>query len=421
MIALGPYLLNYRADHEEGILYLKHAVTNIEEGSPVRRIATVGLFLFALVVTARARQRGADPLDPPRGQDRWIAFPIVAFGLLAAASVAWTQDPMFVLKRVVIFSTLGFGAWAVGRAWRFSDILLFTILSCGAIVGSSLVLEIARGVFHPADPVYRLEGLAQPNTHAVEAVMVILASLAAARLEPEHRVRYLLAAAGGSVTLFLTHSRTAELSLLVALGCGAFYTMPRRQIVALALPVLAAACIIALWGTDVLDVVRHTLVMGRAQSTAQLTTLTGRTQLWAELLTYARNRPMLGYGFGAFWNAGNSADVSLAVNWVVPNAHDAYLDVVLGLGVVGLMLFVTAFVAGVAHAVRQLRANRDSVEALFTLCLLAWVMTAMVTESIIPVTHFMTLIPMIFLAREATTAPATVVRRVYAPAMSYTV
>jgi len=422
MSVLGPYDLHYRANHEEGVSLraaLSENGAGIEEGHPGRRFATVGLFLFALVLARRARRRDADLRDTPQQHDSSIAVPIIAFVVLAIASVAWAEDSPLALRRVVVFTTVCFAAWAIGREWKFSDILLFSILSCGVTLVASLGLEIMRGAFHPAEGMYRLSGLTHPNNHAKECGLLVLASLAAARLEPEHRRGYLLAAVGGCAVLFLTRSRTTALGLAAALGCGALYTVPRRQLVAIALPSLAAVVIVGVFGLDALESIRHALLFGRAASTADVGTLTGRTQLWSELLTYVRIRPLLGYGFGAFWTAEHTADVSLALGWAVPHAHNGYLEIVLELGVVGLSLFVTTFVAAVVHAVRQLHVNHEDVEALFTLCLLTWATITMVGETVVPQTQYAAFIAMTFLAREARTAQARVAGGAYAPAISH--
>ena len=71
-------------------------------------------------------------------------------------------------------------------------------------------------------------------------------------------------------------------------------------------------------------------------------TLTGRTLLWHEVWELVRERPLLGYGYGAFW-AESSEPASLlweAIGWAVPTAHNGYLELLLELGVVGLTLFV---------------------------------------------------------------------------------
>jgi exopolysaccharide production protein ExoQ len=67
-------------------------------------------------------------------------------------------------------------------------------------------------------------------------------------------------------------------------------------------------------------------------------TLTGRTFLWAELLSYVQQKPFFGYGYKGFW-AGSGQMFSLT--WKeAPNAHNTFIDIALDLGIMGLVLYI---------------------------------------------------------------------------------
>ena len=78
-------------------------------------------------------------------------------------------------------------------------------------------------------------------------------------------------------------------------------------------------------------------------------TLTGRTDIWQAVLDSIMRRPLLGYGYGAFWNGlqGESANVILACGWAVPHAHNGFLEVWLQLGLVGLSLLIATLVLAI--------------------------------------------------------------------------
>ena len=69
-------------------------------------------------------------------------------------------------------------------------------------------------------------------------------------------------------------------------------------------------------------------------------TLTGRTQLWAGVVDSIAKRPLLGYGYGAFWLGfdGESYNVILKATWMLAQAQNGYLDVMLESGVLGLSI-----------------------------------------------------------------------------------
>ena len=416
----GPYDWNNRVNKEAEETNLKATLTNatggIEEGKTGRRVALIGFAVFALAITARRRWKERRGLattssDLSRGVDRTVVVPIVAFLLLAAASALWAEDPGLVARRIVVFLCLGYAAWAVARAWTLPDILSFTVLSCMTILFASLGLEIIRGQFHPFDGGYRLMGLTHPNNHAQECAVAIFCSLAAMRLVPEHRRFYVFTTIAAFGLMLLTRSRTSVLAVLVALGFSALYIMPKRRVLGVALVLGAVALVIGVFGPDVIDSAKHALLFGRQENAADVGTLTGRTELWSELLTYVGARPILGYGFEGFWGPMHTANVSLSLGWVVPHAHNGYIEMLLDLGVVGLLLFVVTLLSGVLHAQRQLRVSPGDTEALFSLTLLLWVIVAMVSEKVLPQTHYAAFLTMVVLAREAVTSPVLAQQR----------
>jgi exopolysaccharide production protein ExoQ len=74
-------------------------------------------------------------------------------------------------------------------------------------------------------------------------------------------------------------------------------------------------------------------------------TLTGRTEIWSAVIDSIAKRPLLGYGYQAFWLAmeGESYRVILAVSWVLAQAQNGFLDVMLEMGVAGLAIVVLVF------------------------------------------------------------------------------
>jgi len=66
--------------------------------------------------------------------------------------------------------------------------------------------------------------------------------------------------------------------------------------------------------------------LGRAEN------LTGRADIWATLVPYALQKPILGHGLGGFWT---DAIRSISSS----HAHNGYLDIILNLGFVGLIMF----------------------------------------------------------------------------------
>jgi exopolysaccharide production protein ExoQ len=89
--------------------------------------------------------------------------------------------------------------------------------------------------------------------------------------------------------------------------------------------------------------------------------LTGRTGIWSSVIDSIAKRPLLGYGYQAFWLAlqGESYRVILAVSWVLAQAQNGFLDVMLEMGAAGLVIVVLVFGFAFRDGVVCLLRSRD--------------------------------------------------------------
>jgi O-antigen ligase len=109
-------------------------------------------------------------------------------------------------------------------------------------------------------------------------------------------------------------------------------------------------------------------------------TLTGRVPLWRFVVDQIGERPWLGYGYQGFWLGPDSpsSDVMNVTNgWYPYHSHNGVLELTLELGIVGVGIFLWAYLRVVT---RVLRIGRDaswiegtwpSAYLLFLLCLVA--------------------------------------------------
>ena len=69
-------------------------------------------------------------------------------------------------------------------------------------------------------------------------------------------------------------------------------------------------------------------------------TFTGRTDLWALVLSAIAKHPIAGYGYGAFWSGTNNEvlNIDIASKWLPMGAHNGYLELCLAFGGLGLPL-----------------------------------------------------------------------------------
>lgn len=76
-------------------------------------------------------------------------------------------------------------------------------------------------------------------------------------------------------------------------------------------------------------------------------TMTGRTVIWGVLASSIMKRPLVGYGYMAFWQGGmkgESANVALSMNWAgIGYSENGMIDLWLSLGAVAVLMFLLLF------------------------------------------------------------------------------
>ncbi len=99
-------------------------------------------------------------------------------------------------------------------------------------------------------------------------------------------------------------------------------------------------------------------------------TLTGRTDLWYFVDICISQRPILGWGFSAFWEPTNPAasEISMNLGWNVPQAHHGLRELLLEIGAIGTSLVGIVFVRNIWIALRCLRTLAKELGETLLLC-----------------------------------------------------
>ncbi|MEO1304872.1 MAG: O-antigen ligase [Pseudomonadota bacterium] len=150
-----------------------------------------------------------------------------------------------------------------------------------------------------------------------------------------------------TLLVVLSTSITAILGLVIGLGAIGICALMKRGL-ATGLVTLWIGGLAAGVGIFVLVLVPDIVF----ESLGRDMTLTGRTDIWITLIDYIQERPVLGYGYGAFWADGSDPGnwVRETLQWDAPTAHNSWIEVTLALGFVGLGLLLADFVITVARA-----------------------------------------------------------------------
>jgi exopolysaccharide production protein ExoQ len=392
------------------VLFAGEAIRNTISWWGFMAIAGV-LAVISVVVVVRHR---SDLLLAIRRREVRVALVgLAAYLVWSTASEAWSFYPTATpLGLLILFATTtGAAAIVVTVSWQ-QFLRLFTA-TLGSILALSLLFELVVAVVirRPILPVFpiipdnvpqggpypdsfywsrdllfeggRIQGiLGNANLLGFVALLALVASVSL--LVRPGRDRRL---AGGVVvlavaTLALTRSTTVTLTamavlvvaLVAVLARWPFAGPPRRALRAwlgavLAFVLVAGGAAAALSSEKVLA------ALGKSPD------LTGRLDIWSAVVRLIEQRPVVGWGWISYWHPWVAPFQNLAERRgvIYLQAHNAFLDVTLQLGVIGLVIFLFFIAAVVVRATRATK--RGGASALVALLILTALLVQALAES----------------------------------------
>jgi len=254
-------------------------------------------------------------------------------GLLLVSSVLWSTDHVLTIKRSMVF-VFGYlmlislvhvpkrpmqyymRTVVLGMGW----IAWISILTHFTFPKSHTVLSIRPG----------LAGLTvHPNVFGPCLEMSFGIALGMPVFTKFEKLTKYWAMAGIALALLMSNSVTALIATVIATGLYVLMTCPPYKSGAYLLTGLAFGAIVKFIGVKTLKSFFFELV-GRDES------MSGRDTLWADVFNAGMKSPIFGSGYGAFWYEGRGRE--LTGTWNPRQAHNAYIDVFVDIGVLGLLL-----------------------------------------------------------------------------------
>ena len=309
-------------------------------------ISTAFVYLFVLIRLVIAPRLFLSALHTIR-----LLLPLVAYTMLSAA---WSTAPSMTLRRSLFFILSTLIAFILGTDFELPELVqMFAVASLIHMALCGACMAVApQFVYSPSDP-HALKGLTtHKNVFGLELGLATLA-LSLVPFPRLERLRMPLALLA-FIFLLLSHSAGSLVATVVALASVPLLLIarfPGRERIPILLGAAAAVGGVSYW------LVEHASLLPALLS--KDATLTGRTELWSLVLIAIKVHPILGYGFDSFWQGlqGDSLTIIRSVGWLVPTAHNGYLDLLLSTGWLGALLFLPFVLQTIGRAVRYASAD----------------------------------------------------------------
>lgn len=284
-------------------------------------------------------------------------LPMLLLLAMPMVSALWSISGSLTLRRE--FALLMSMLLALLLVVRFSprqQMLLF-----GGLLGLLTALSMMLGVVAPgmahAPGESALRGLfVHKNVLGWVASLSVCFALAMLQdaLRGIRRLGLLLLATGLAGTL-MSESMTSLVAASVAMAAAVVFTViaQRRGAARLVLGIIAVQVAI------ILVALLASFYQPLLEAMGKDATLTGRVPLWRQVDPWILERPLLGYGYGAFWSDADPIawQIWSHIGWKAPHAHNGYRDLMLNFGLVGAAVFALAVLQAAWRAFALLAAE----------------------------------------------------------------
>jgi O-antigen ligase len=285
----------------------------------------------------------------------WEMKAMMALSVLAPISFLWSNNPSMSLRRG-IFLLLGtvFAFYLVKRfsARELAEVVVISGVFA-AMIGiaiSILVPSVGRDNFNGG----AWQGVFRSKNGCGNVILSLLTAAMSFHFpkRPMEAARYLFFPLA-MILLIMSDAKTAW--VLGAIYMLAMYVLERLQKIDRRDSSIAKFLLLVVAGSVIAAIpfVLPTLldILGKDAS------LSGRVPLWTSAFVSALKRPLLGYGYAAFWTGlqGESLNIFLSTHFLIYQAQNGLLEVWLEIGLVGVVLVIATFISALRNAVTCFR------------------------------------------------------------------
>jgi exopolysaccharide production protein ExoQ len=319
---------------------------NYVDGSAGYQTVLAVLYLIVAIIAISHLRRTLSSL--------LISPALLGLILLACVSPLWADNPPLVMRRVIGLAGTSLFGIVLGTVLDIDEQsrLLRRVLGVTAVMSLACVLLTPEyGIANRAVYGGAWNGVfGQKNGLGAAMAVGLLIEWFQPIATPKAKLLKLLSLWLFGTLLLCSHSSTSVGSLFVTFLIVYQFRKLRAQHRIPFLFAVAAVLVIAIIVLTALAMEDFPVYpLGRSS------TLTARTELWALLVEMTQHRLLFGYGYGGFWGGGSKEFylVTSRLPWNPMYAHNGYFEVVVSLGLTGLLLALAFLKSGIRSAVRR--------------------------------------------------------------------
>ena len=346
-------------------IWLQSGAANIEEGSQLDRVFQTVLLCLALIILAKRKFDWSNAIK----ENTWLIL-LIGYMLF---SCLWSDDPFISFKRwsqELIAVAMAFVVASEPNPRKALESLFrrtIYILIPFSYICINYFPEYGRMYIHHSGDLMWIGVAMHKNSLAQLCIFTIFfliwtfirkrqgRDISVVWIKTYFEVFILVLAfwiIGGpqhSFTYSATSNFAFAMGLMMLIGLLKYKkwgTIPGPIIL------IVLTVFIIIYGT-VTPIIGRLSVIDISSTVGREENLTGRVDVWRQIVPVAMQRPILGYGFGGFWttNARKQFDMS--------DAHNGYLDLILQSGFVGLVLYAIFLLSSIRKAQRVLTQDFD--------------------------------------------------------------
>ncbi len=340
------FIMAYFSGAIVGLVFIPPGQAEAPDGAIVR-LAWYPIYLLVLLLSLRSL--------PQLIRSAVFSPLIVVCVMWCGLSMLWSIDPGVSLRRSIALLMTTMCGLVLASRYDWNEMvqrIAFVFFVLAIISVFTALLWPAKGITQELHVGAWRGPWVEKNYLGGNMTKGLVACMCAYAMRPD---RWWLWIPGGVLCFLLVIMSTSKTALLVSVACIGLFVAIRifRRRPILRIPLMY----FSVMGLSVFLILILAFPEDMFGLIGKDPTFTGRTDIWELLMQSIREKFVLGYGYGVYWQdeLGPSYYVRSILEWGVPTAHNGWIESWLSCGVVIIALFGIHYIFTLLLAINRMK------------------------------------------------------------------